>query len=227
MKYITTLIILFSSIFSFSQNLTPTDDVAIITVKVQNYKGIPSIGDKVTFKSKKDGKVYTGESKANGEFQILLPEGQDYSVLIMGFEMDNTNNVFSVPNKPGIIKGNYLIRYELPKEYTLKNLYFDTAKATIRPESYKTLAVLAELMKRKRNMVILLEGHTDSQGDDFANQKLSEARALSVKSFLTKSGVQSVRVQTAGYGESRPIASNNTPEGRQKNRRTEVRVLNQ
>lgn len=227
MKFLFTLLIMIASIFGYSQNLQPTDDMAVITVTVKNFSGMASIGDMVTFKSKKNGKEYKGVSSANGTFQIKLPEGDTYLVLVKGFEMDNTNNEFSVPSNPGPTTGTYTITYELPKVYTLKNLYFDTGKATIRPDSYASLNDLADLMKRKRNMVILIEGHTDSDGDNMANQKLSEARARSVQQYLIRKGVPGIRVQIIGYGESRPIASNSTAEGRQKNRRTEVKVLNQ
>lgn len=214
--------------FVYSQNLQPTDDMALITVTVQNFKGLPSIGDKVSFKSKRTGQEYTGVSTANGTFQILLPEGDDYIVLVMGFEMDNTNTIFTVPRNPGPTIGTYTISYELPKVYTLSNLYFDTGKSTIRPESYKSLDDLAELMKRKRTMVIELAGHTDNVGSAAMNQKLSEERAESVKRYLVSKGVSpAIRIIAVGYGQSQPIASNNTEEGRQKNRRTEVKILHE
>jgi outer membrane protein OmpA-like peptidoglycan-associated protein len=227
MKHIFTFLILFSSCFAFSQNLQPTDDMALITVHVKNFKGMPSIGDKVAFKSKASGKEYTGVSKPNGTFQILLPEGDSYTVLVMGFEMDNTNNIFNVPSNPGPTRGTYTITYELPKTYTLNNLYFDTGKATIRKESYSSLNDLAELMKRKKTMVIQLAGHTDNVGSEESNQKLSETRAESVKRYLISKGVQAIRVIAVGYGQSQPIASNSTAEGRQQNRRTEVKILHE
>ncbi|MFO7868705.1 MAG: OmpA family protein [Bacteroidales bacterium] len=227
MKHIYTFLILLSSLYAFSQDLEPTDDMALITVKVENFEGMASVGDKVAFKSKSTGKKYTGVSKSDGTFQILLPEGDSYTVLVMGFEMDNTNNVFKVPDNPGKTRGTYTITYELPKTYTLNNLYFDSGKATIRKDSYETLNNLAELMKRKKTMVIQLSGHTDNVGSKEANQKLSEARAESVKQYLVSKGVQAMRVVAVGFGQSKPIASNNTPQGRQENRRTEVKILHE
>jgi len=227
MKYLISLSIVLSSIFAFGQNLQPTDDIAVITVIVKNASGVASIGDKVSFKSKKSGKLYTGISSTGGTFQIKLPEGDTYVVLVKGFEMTETPYVFEVPSNPGPTTGTYTITYELPKMFTLKDLYFDTGKATIRPNSYSTLNDLAELMRRKKTMVVLIEGHTDSDGDELANKKLSEARALAVKKYLTSKGIQSIRVQTIGHGESQPKASNSTAAGKQQNRRTEVKVIHQ
>lgn len=226
-KYFVSLCILCATFFSYAQNLQPTDDMALITVHVKNFKGMPSIGDKVSFKSKKNGKIYTGVSTRDGTFQILLPEGDSYIVLVMGFEMDNTNNIFTVPENPGPTTGTYTITYELPKVYTLSNLYFDTGKATIRKDSYESLSNLAELMKRKSLMVIELAGHTDNVGSAESNQKLSEARAQSVKQYLVSKGVPAMRVIAVGYGQTQPIATNNSEQGRQQNRRTEVKILHE
>ena len=226
-RYIISLSILCASFFSYAQNLQPTDDMALITVHVKNFKGMASIGDKVSFKSQKNGKVYTGISTNNGTFQILLPEGDAYIVLVMGFEMDNTNNIFTVPSNPGPTTGTYTITYELPKVYTLSNLYFDTGKATIRKDSYESLSNLAELMRRKPLMVIELAGHTDNIGSAESNQKLSEARAQSVKQYLVSKGVPAIRVLAVGYGQTQPIATNDTEYGRQQNRRTEVKILHE
>ena len=71
---------------------------------------------------------------------------------------------------------------------------------------------------------ILVEGHTDSTGSDAYNQQLSERRANSVRKLLVQRGVQEQRITILGYGESRPIATNATPEGRQMNRRVEIRI---
>ena len=71
---------------------------------------------------------------------------------------------------------------------------------------------------------ILVEGHTDSTGSDNYNQQLSERRANSVKNILAQRGVQDYRINIFGYGKSRPVATNSTPEGRQMNRRVEIRI---
>ena len=74
-------------------------------------------------------------------------------------------------------------------------------------------------------MVIEISGHTDNVGDVEVNQRLSESRAKAVRAYLLKKGISGERVRAVGHGESQPIASNDTDEGKQKNRRTEVRIL--
>ena len=85
--------------------------------------------------------------------------------------------------------------------------------------------LLADLLKLNSNIRIRIEGHTDSEGDFEANQKLSENRSKSVRSFLVERGISAERLEVKGFGESSPIDSNDTETGRQNNRRTEIRVI--
>ena len=209
-----------------AQNLKPTNDLALVTVTITNMKGSPSVGDLVRFKSKKTGKIYSGTSTANGKFQILLPK-ETFAVLIQGFETEDTKNELVIPNVAGEITFNYTIKYELPKVFVLENVHFDVGKTSIRKDSYESLNNLAELMRRKKNMIIELAGHTDNVSDAAANQKLSEQRAESVKNYLIQKGVPAQRIIAVGYGSTKPVASNETEQGRQKNRRTEVNILHE
>jgi OOP family OmpA-OmpF porin len=102
----------------------------------------------------------------------------------------------------------------------IDNLEFDFGKATIRERSYPSLERVARLLTDK-NFSLKLSGHTDNVGSDAANLKLSKDRAESVKAFLVAKGANPSRIEATGYGESQPIATNNTAEGRQKNRRVE------
>ncbi len=106
-----------------------------------------------------------------------------------------------------------------------KNLEFETGKSVIRQTSYSSLNELAELMKKKPSFKLLIEGHTDNVGSAASNMKLSENRANAVKLYLTEKGVDAARITSKGYGLTKPIASNKTAEGRQKNRRVEFTVL--
>ena len=106
-------------------------------------------------------------------------------------------------------------------EYS-KTVLFDLAKASIRPESAEALTAIADIMKEYPTTVFHIEGHTDSQGGDEYNLKLSQERAASVREFLISKGIPATRLTSQGYGESRPIASNNTSKGRQQNRRVEI-----
>jgi outer membrane protein OmpA-like peptidoglycan-associated protein len=105
------------------------------------------------------------------------------------------------------------------------DILFDVDSAALRPESRTTLRDLANTFSRYADInYIEVEGHTDSTGTDEHNQVLSENRASSVRNYLIDQGVASNRVEARGYGESRPKSSNDTPEGRQLNRRVEIHV---
>ncbi|MDP4209784.1 MAG: DUF5723 family protein [Bacteroidota bacterium] len=102
-------------------------------------------------------------------------------------------------------------------------LQFDFNKATIRKSSYPLLDKLAEKLKSEKKMKVNLEGHTDSIGSDGYNMILSQKRAQSVKLYFLHKGVQARQITLKGYGKTRPIATNKTSEGRQKNRRVEIK----
>lgn len=102
----------------------------------------------------------------------------------------------------------------------IKNLEFDFGKATIRSSSLPSLKRVADLLTTK-NFSLKLAGHTDNVGSDAANLKLSKNRAESVKAYLVSQGANPSRIEATGYGESQPIETNTTDEGRQKNRRVE------
>ncbi|TRY31000.1 OmpA family protein [Aliiglaciecola sp. M165] len=105
------------------------------------------------------------------------------------------------------------------------NITFATEKANIVTDFYPVLNDVAKVLGRYEKTKLSIEGHTDSVGDAQYNQQLSIQRANSVASYLEGSGVMSARLQSIGFGEAQPVASNDTNEGRQKNRRVELRVI--
>jgi outer membrane protein OmpA-like peptidoglycan-associated protein len=218
------------TINSFAQSgeddLQPTLTHAKLNVMVTDHNENPSSGgDIIILTSKTTGETYSGITNDNGRFSILLPKGETYIVKYKGFGSDEEYTEIEIPDADALINFDFVIKYELPKVYTLENVYFDSGKSTLRPESYKALNNLAEVMLHKKSMKIEIAGHTDSDGDDEANMKLSQARAEVVKSYLIKKGIEAERIVAKGYGETQPVASNDTEEGKQKNRRTEVRIL--
>jgi OOP family OmpA-OmpF porin len=106
----------------------------------------------------------------------------------------------------------------------LDNVLFDFDKTAVKPDGTKILDRLIAFLKENSDKKVDLEGHTDSVGTDRYNQTLSERRAAAVKEYLTKRGVDTSRITTKGFGESKPIADNKTAEGRAKNRRVEIKV---
>jgi len=107
----------------------------------------------------------------------------------------------------------------------LNNVFFDTDKFDLKPESRAELNKLAEFMAMNPEVQIEVGGHTDDQGSAAHNQTLSQNRATAVKDYLIKQGVSGDRLKAKGYGQDKPIADNDTESGRAQNRRTEVKVL--
>lgn len=103
-------------------------------------------------------------------------------------------------------------------------IYFDFASATLRPESRQTLEEIAALLRSDAVLQFIVEGHTDDRGDAPANLALSEARAQAVCRALVDMGIAANRLEAAGFGESRPISSNDHAVGRAQNRRVTLRV---
>lgn len=104
----------------------------------------------------------------------------------------------------------------------LKAAHFDFNKATLKPEGKSVLDGAAQTLKDEPALKATIEGHTDSVGSDAYNLKLSERRANAARDYLVSQGVDASRITTMGLGESKPIASNDTAEGRAQNRRVEV-----
>jgi outer membrane protein OmpA-like peptidoglycan-associated protein len=106
----------------------------------------------------------------------------------------------------------------------LSDVLFDTGSATLKPGAREKLARVAGILLSHPDLKLQIEGHTDSVGDADYNQRLSESRADSVRAYLVAQGIAATSVTTAGFGETQPVASNDTPAGRQQNRRVELVV---
>jgi OOP family OmpA-OmpF porin len=106
----------------------------------------------------------------------------------------------------------------------LDDVLFDFDKSNIKPEGAAILDRLVAFMNENKDKKVNLAGHTDNIGTEAYNQALSERRANSARDFLVKRGVDTSRVSSQGFGESKPIADNKTREGRAKNRRVEIKV---
>ncbi|TET23019.1 MAG: hypothetical protein E3J71_04005, partial [Candidatus Stahlbacteria bacterium] len=110
--------------------------------------------------------------------------------------------------------------------FTLRGIYFDFNKSTIKPQSYVVLDEAAKILKENPSIRVEIQGHTDSVGSDEYNQKLSEARAASVVNyFVMTHQIDPRRLIPRGYGETMPIASNTSEKGRELNRRVEFVIL--
>lgn len=106
----------------------------------------------------------------------------------------------------------------------LRGIQFETGKDVIKTESYSILDNVADIMRRHPEYKLSIEGHTDSQGDDNMNLDLSKRRAKAAMQYLVGKGVDASRMRSEGYGETNPIDTNDTPEGRARNRRVEFNI---
>lgn len=220
-----TLILCAISMMVTAQELKPTESKALIRTVVKSETNKPLSGEQVSFTSKKSGARFDGITDLNGKFSILLPIGQTYNIEYKNFTEKVKFNELEIPAKPAMYTWDLEISFQPSKVVVLKNVEFDFNMATIRPSSFSSLNDLAEVMMRKPNLVIEVGGHTDNVGTDESNQVLSQNRANAIKQYLIRKGVKAERIIAVGYGEGMPIADNEREEGRQKNRRTEVKII--
>ena len=134
--------------------------------------------------------------------------------------------VLNFPKGEKVLAKNFdLKKMNAGEKIVLKNILFNTGKATLKPGSFPTLDKLAELLKKNPDIKVEVSGHTDNVGSASYNKKLSKQRALAVKNYLVSKGIEQQRIVAVGYGFEQPVAGNTTPEGRAKNRRVEMKIL--
>lgn len=168
------------------------------------------------------------QTDEDGNYLVTLPVGKNYAFNVQrkgylfyseNFDMNNvaSDSVYKIdiPLQP----------IEVNAKVVLKNVFFDTKKTDLKPESISELDNVVRLMNENPNMKILISGYTDNVGTAEDNLKLSNGRALSVVNYLISKGVKKDRLSYKGFGETNPVASNDTEEGRAQNRRTELSVL--
>jgi len=172
-------------------------------------------------------------SKANsatGAYLVSLPSGKNYGIAVKaeGYLFHSENfNIPSASSYQEITKNILLNKMAVGTKIVLKNIFFDYAKATLKPESFPELDRLLKLLNDFPTLRIEISGHTDDRGSMTTNSKLSKDRANSVVNYLISKGISAGRLEFAGYAYLQPIATNKTEEGRQQNRRVEFKVLSE
>lgn len=166
-------------------------------------------------------------NSATGKFIITLPSGKNYGIAVKaeGYLFHSEN--FDIPKGAADNLVNKVIELKniaVGSKIALRNIFFDTGKSTLRPESNTELDRLVKLMKDVPSLKIEISGHTDNTGSAALNATLSQNRAQAVVNYLKSKGVNAARMSAMGYGSSKPIATNNTADGRQQNRRTEFEI---
>ena len=173
--------------------------------------------------------VATHLTDTNGRYLVRLPEQKRYGVEVTAkdylFFARNLNLSEMETVNDTIYKDFVLDKVEVGKKVVLENIYFETNSARLKPTSFPELDRVIKLMKNNPGLKLEISGHTDNVGSYLANKKLSENRAKSVVDYLVKEGIDQSRLTYEGYSFTRPIAPNDTPEGRQKNRRVEFEIL--
>ncbi len=167
-------------------------------------------------------------NSTTGKYLVSLPSGKNYGIAVKkdGYLFHSENFDLKASEEFQEVEKDIALKpIEVGQSIILKNIFFDFDKATIRPESANELDRLIKLLTENPTLKIELGSHTDSKGSDEYNQKLSQSRSQSVVTYLIGKGIATDRLVAKGYGETVPVATNDTEAGRQENRRTEFKIL--
>jgi outer membrane protein OmpA-like peptidoglycan-associated protein len=195
------------------------------------------VGAKIIYEQLPSGKELgiTQSNPQTGEYEIRLPAGQLYGIRTEaeGKISENQNLDLSgitadkVIDQKNIDLSPLIVTSPQPEAViVLNNVFFDFDKATLKPESYPELNRLVTFLNNNAGVNVQIAGHTDSVGPEPYNLDLSKRRANSVVQYLYDKGVTKEKVKTVFFGETKPIDTNATREGRQKNRRVEFKIVN-
>lgn len=213
-----------------ASKLKPTKTEAVMKFVVVNKEKGP-VKDVVIALTAPDGKKYfTEQTDAEGYAEVLVPVGQKYDLVYLSLGRQDITASVPVSDEPNqniklTLRYNQRTPSAAEARFVLEGVNFDTAKASIRPESFSRLDNVVEYMTHKKASRIQISGHTDNVGNPKANKTLSEKRAQACRDYLISKGIDGSRIEAAGYGDERPIAPNDNDEGRQKNRRIEATEL--
>jgi outer membrane protein OmpA-like peptidoglycan-associated protein len=204
--------------------------VVLMSGKVFNAKTKLPLASSIEYENLSDGKNM-GVAVSNpltGEYKIVLPYGKNYGLMAYAdkfISVSDNVDLTKVEAYREITRDLYLVPLEVGSTIRLNNIFFDVNRSTLRLESFPELERLAGLMAQNSKMQIEIAGHTDNVGSDETNLKLSDDRAKAVVDYLISIGVPATRITYKGYGETRPLSSNDDEEGRQLNRRVEFTIL--
>lgn len=208
------------------------DPVVLVTGNVYDAKTHQPISASLIYETLPDGtEAGNGlSSPVNGSFTIVLPYDRYYLIranadkYFAQSENLNLDSLVKVGYKE-IHKDLYLVPIEIGQVVRLNNVFFDFNKSSLRDESFVELDRVVNLLKENPAIEIEMGAHTDSKGSDEYNLTLSENRARSVMDYILSKGISPSRISSQGYGETQPVATNDTDEGRQLNRRVEFKIV--
>lgn len=212
------------------------EPIVIVRGKLIDAKTGAPIAAKIIYERLPDGKEIgvTQSNPETGEYEIHLPGGQLYGVRAEapGHISENQNLDLRGVKQDGVTKNQDMrlepievAVIEVDATINLNNIFFDFDQATLKVESFPELNRIVTMMGERSSMNVEISGHTDSTGPELYNMGLSERRAKSVARYLTEKGVATDRIKVSFFGETKPVESNETKEGRRKNRRVEFKIL--
>ena len=211
------------------QTLKATDSDALVTFIVSDYDLIPEDGAVIVLANEDSTVIKKDTVDINGIYKVMLSEGTKVKLCVQKFGEVFDFGTLEIPSMPGPIKFDQRLRIRViqkyVRNYTLEDVYFETGSYELTKDSWASVNKLLQAMQFNPKMKVEIAGHTDNVGDPEANLNLSQRRANTIVRWLVKKGVAADRVIGKGYGDKNPIADNSTPEGRQKNRRTEIRII--
>jgi len=194
-----------------------------LNITINSDDGTPLKGTVEVKKWDKGKIIYSNKIAVNKPDQIIeIPDMDDVEITAEANGYLPEKEIVARDEKDKKIT---LTKIEKGKGIVVKNIHFETGKAYLRKESLNILNGIIDQMKKNTAIKLEVRGHTDSSGGTAYNKKLSERRADSVIEYMIKNGISPERLQSAGMGEEKPIADNNTADGRRKNRRTEFFVI--
>ena len=209
----------------FNQSIGQNFDFTKTRITLKNEFGIPYPNAIIILSSSDTN--YLVNIDNNGEGIIDLVQGTEFTVTsYISEEKFEFDEIIFIEKNKNINQINIDLQFDLySKIFEIKNLNFESGKFNIQKQYFKDLENLVILLREQINIKIEIAGHTDSIGDNKTNIILSNNRAKSIKSYLVKNGILESRIKCVGYGEKQPITNNSTKEGREKNRRIEIRIL--
>ncbi len=172
-----------------------------------------------------------GEARSapkDGAYAIALPAGDLYGFRASAdgyYPISDQLSTRDLDTYTEIERDLYLVPLRVNEVIRLNNLFFDSGKSDLRSESLPELDRLVVFLQQRTVISIELSGHTDNVGSDADNKKLSQDRVNAVMAYLESKGIDAARMKAVGYGERKPLASNDTEEGRQQNRRVEFKIV--
>ena len=200
----------------------------ILKGDVKDEEGNPRTGARVTLtyaQSKEAEEIEVSDDDGTYAAVIKLAKGEDVLMSVEADDLAFNSRVVARqddPEPPSVVKLAVTTEtIETGKPFVINDIFYATNSADIDPASQLILESFAAYLNEHPNLVIEIRGHTDNVGSDDNNLALSMDRAFEVKTLLERNGVLGKRVAANGYGESKPVATNDTAEGRAQNRRTE------